>query len=308
MKLRLRHIPSLAFGMAMLFWLCACNPFGGNTTAKTGVTSNSTATPTALQALQNATNAMAQLKTVHLTMHAASSTKAVNANNIATSAAQSISSTIKAEGDQIFPDQASLHFTMSQVGVAKTASTSEIVTNKKLYLQGAQGPWYVTNMSTLTGTSAIVPQIANYNNLLVLAQRASIADHGSVLLNGQTVRYMTVTFDKSSLKDLLNATGQLGSLSAQQQQDLNTYLNKIDLQQSELDLWLSPTTSYVQRMELKIMMNIDTNSLATPTATTPAKVASDSDTVIDYSKFNTPVTITAPANAIPSNQAKTTAG
>jgi len=71
-----------------------------------------------------------------------------------------------------------------------------------------------------------------------------------------------------------------------------------------VDFWIDENTSYVHQMDEKISLKLDTSALGTTgtpagTSTTAASSATTTDTLIDLSKFNQPVTITAPANAIP---------
>lgn len=136
MKLRSGRLFSLTFGMVMLFWLCACSPFGGNTTMSP-VGAKPTVAP--IKVLQNAANAMAQLKTVHLDMNVTTATKATGSTSSVIAESSSVS--VKAEGDQVFPDQTSLHLTVDQMNGTKPVNASEIVTNKKMYLQNAKGQW-----------------------------------------------------------------------------------------------------------------------------------------------------------------------
>ena len=68
--------------------------------------------------------------------------------------------------------------------------------------------------------------------------------------------------------------------------------------------WIDETQFYLHKLELKLNLNADTSSLATPAATTtsiPTDVASNLDTVINLSNFNQPVSITPPANATPTD-------
>ena len=145
---------------------------------------------------------------------------------------------------------------------------------------------------------------ANYNNLLNVAQKATLTDHGEQTLNGQSLRHITVAFGKDALKDLLNATGETSKLSAAQQQHLDTLLNNIKLVNPTLDVWIDEATHYVHRMELKFSLNIDTSTLKVPTASTasmPGNISTSVDAIIDYSKFNESITISAPTNAIPTS-------
>jgi hypothetical protein len=246
---------------------------------------------------------MKQLKTLHVNMNVATTTQTGGAATTTPTTPQAITLNIKAVGDEILPDQASLQLSLNQTVGGQGLNYAQIITGQKLYIQNPKGQWYVLDLATFTGATGnpfASAQASNYNNLLPIAQKATLVDNGNETLNGQTVRHLTATFGKDALNDLLNATGQLNNLKTQQQQQLENILNAINLDKPTLDLWLDPTTAYVQRMELKLTITVNMNTLMTPTPnqiTTPANLSSTVDTVIDYSNFNTPVTITAPTNA-----------
>ena len=70
-------------------------------------------------------------------------------------------------------------------------------------------------------------------------------------------------------------------------------MSKINVSKPTLDLVIDETTSYFHRLELNMDLTINTGATA--------GITSDSDIVIDYSKFNEPVNITAPAGATPTD-------
>src|SRR5579859_5400781 len=97
---------------------------------------------TAGQLLTNSANAMKQVKSLHMDM-----TMSVNAamsglqNNSSTSLFPGNTNvTVKASGDEVMPDQSSLNLSASAPG---KFSFAEIVKGNKLYMQNAQGQWYV---------------------------------------------------------------------------------------------------------------------------------------------------------------------
>jgi len=142
------------------------------------------------------------------------------------------------------------------------------------------------------------------NKLLNIAQNAKLTDDGTVMLNGQKLRRLTVTFGKDALVQLLNASGQSNSALPQQSKD--QLIKSVKEFNGTVDFWIDENTSYVHQVEEKLMMKLDTSALAaTPTSTgtsaAPGSVTSNTDTIIDLSKFNQPVTIKAPANAIPTD-------
>lgn len=279
----------LLLAMMLVVLLSACSTVGGSS-------------QTAQQVLQNSLNAMKQLKSTHVETKSASTINYGTSNSTSTSSTQKpLTINVTASGDEVLPDKASLHVSLGQ-GVGNGFSLSEIILGKQLYIQNAKGQWYSLDTSKFKGSSGnslAQSNPANYNKLLTIAQKATYVDHGTQTLNGQSLRHITVTFDKNALKDLLNATGQ--------QEKTNALLNNVKLINPTLDLWIDESTSYVHHMELKFGMNINMSSLqssgsSTPTSTsTPANITTNFDTIIDFSKFNEAITINAPSNAIPTS-------
>ena len=270
---------SLGLGMALLSLLSACSFLGLGATQQGNIQSQTPA-----QALQSAATAMQHLKSAHITMNVGTTANGGNAAN------QQGTLTVRADGDQMFPGQSSLHMSIGPMMGGTPTNFVEVVTGDQLYVQNAQGQWHVISQKDLTGSPFSAIQVSNYNSLLMLSQQATVTDHGQETLNGQMTRHITMTFNSNALKSLLSATGQLGSLSAQQQQDLNQELSQIKLTSSTFDVWISPTNSYVSRMELKFSISSNNDS-------------SSVDATIDYSKYDEQVTIAAPAGAIPVNTA-----
>jgi hypothetical protein len=279
---------SLGLGMALLCLLSACS-FLGLGGAQQGVTQSQTPA----QVLQNAATAMQHLKSAHITMNVGTT---ANGGNTA-GQQQNNTLTVRADGDQVFPGQSSLRMSIGPMTGGTPTIFTEVVTGNQLYVQNSQGQWHVISEQNLAGSPFSAIQVSNYNNLLMLAQKATLTDHGEEMLNGQTTRHITMTFNSDALKSLLSATGQLGSLSTQQQQDLNQELSQIKLNASTLDVWIDTTNSYVSRMELRFSISSAANSNGSTNET------SSVDATIDYSKYNESVTISAPAGAIPVNNA-----
>ncbi len=257
---------------------------------------------TALQVLQNSATAMQKLKSSHIDF---SLTGSANASGTATptsaTSPSSMSFSVKGNGDEALPGQESLHITTAQ-----GTSLAEIVLGNKVYIQNAKGQWYVLDKSSLqgmTGNPFSGIDISNMKDILALAQHAKITDHGDQNLNGQSLRHITIALDKQGLQQLLTQNGQLASVIGQQ--NVNTIINSTKGFSSTLDIWIDETQFYVHRTELKLNINENLGSLTnngTPTATTgsvPSNVSTTIDSIVDLSKFNETVNITAPANAIP---------
>ena len=250
---------------------------------------SSSGSQTPLQVLQKSLTAMQQLKAVHINMKLTSNGDWGRSSKSSTAQPFSVSAT--ANGDEVRPDKSMLHLSIGQ-----GYNVAETTLGKLLYVQNSKGQWYVLDTSKSKG-SANNPftsmNSSTYNKLLAIAQKATYTDHGVQTLNGESLRHITVTFSKDVLKDLLNAS----NLSALQQQRANTLVNNAKLVNPTLDVWVDESTSYVHHMELIFDMNVNTSSFGTSVSSSTINV----DMTVDYSKFNVPVTISAPGNAIPTN-------
>ena len=275
--------------------------------ACSSITGSSGSSQTALQILQKSANAMKGLKTVHFDMNLGESLKLSTTTSTSTTPSN-YTINVKANGDEVLPNQVSLQLTTAINGSSSSnIKFAETVTGGKVYIQNTKGKWFVLDESQFksAGSNPFAgTNVSGYNTLLTLAQKATFVDHGDQTLNGQSLRHITVNLGKNTLSDLLNATGALNKLNTQQQQDMNKLLKSIQLQNASLELWIDESTYYVHQMEIKFTMNINTAGLVTPTAgssSASSNVSTATDITINYSKFNAPVTITAPANATPTN-------
>ncbi len=258
--------------------------------------SGSSSNLTVLQVLQNSATAMQKLKSSHIDFSLTGSANAsATATPTSTSSPSSASFSVKGNGDEALPNE-SLHITTMQ-----GSNLAEIVLGSKVYVQNAKGQWYVLDKSSLqgmTGNPFSGIDTSNITDILALAQHAQITDHGDQTLNGQSLRHITIALDKQGLQQLLTQNGQMASVIGQQA--VNTIINGTKGFNSTLDIWIDETQFYVHRTELKLNVNAN---LSAATATTggnvPANVSTTIDSIVDLSKFNETVNITAPANAIP---------
>ncbi|MGH2496468.1 MAG: DUF6612 family protein [Ktedonobacteraceae bacterium] len=288
-------LPGLLIMVAVLFMLSAC---GGSSV-------------TAGQLLSNSANAMKQIKSLHLDMTA---TVNVGVSGLPSSgSSSSIPSnsniTVNASGDEVMPDQTSLKLSASGFGAGKFAF-AEIVKGNQLYIQNAQGQWYVMDKSKLEGTTNSIGNLLSnasapdFSKLLnMLEKDVTVVDHGDETLNGASLRHITVTLDKNGLAKLLENTDQLKGIT---QQNINELLNSVNNFNASLDFWFDEATSYIHRFELKLNTAVDASKLGSPTTGTttgtPSGFSLKADITVDLSKFNDPsIKITAPANAIPTD-------
>lgn len=290
---------SLMVGTLLLVILSACNTPSATQAPK------SQAPKSANQVLLDSFTTMKQLKTVHVDLHG--TTEVTTSSGTATTQGTTVNVNLSGNGDEILPDQASMHLVMSMNLGATTTSfnMAEIVKDKQLYMQNQKGKWYQLDSSALGASGSMNPfagtNLSSYTQLLDVAQKAKIADHGNQSLGGQSLRHISVLFGKDALKDLLEASGQAGSFSTSQQ----ALLDKITLDKPTLDLWIDPSNSYIHSLELKYTMNMDLKGATTATSTTPSAspsaMAMGIDMAVNYSKFNEAVKITVPTDAVPAS-------
>lgn len=254
---------------------------------------------TPLQVLQKSANAMQKLNSVHFETTTGGAFLAGNAGTPATPAASNGSFNLKASGDALLPNQE-----RSRVTVNQNINFAEVVTADKVYVQNTKGQWYVLDKSTLQGYAGSNPfagiNLSDMTDWLALLQHVQITDHGTQSLNGENLRHITAALDKASLKQLLASNGQLSSVFGSQ--NIDKALDAAKSLTATLDAWIDESTFYVHRTELKFNLSSDLSSLlGTPTATAPSNVTTTLDSIVDLSKFNEPVKITPPANAIPTD-------
>lgn len=265
------------------------------------------------QVLQNSAKAMKQLKSAHFDLKAASNllvtaATPTAATPTATPVADQVNVNITGSGDENLPDQQSLQITIGQNITGQNISFSEIALGNKVYIKNPKGQWYVLDKSVLEG--AIGNPFAGINidpgSLLNLLQNAQLVDHGAEALNGQSLRHIAASLDKVGLKLLLTSNPQLSKLFGQQ--NIDNVIDHAKAFQATADLWIDETNFYVHRAELKFNLVEDLSSLnnsatpgATPTVAPLSGLTTNFDSVTDLSNFNQPVTITPPANAIPTD-------
>jgi hypothetical protein len=291
---RVRYIPLVILPVLLL--ISACSPSLG--------TGNSSLT--VLQVLQNSAKAMKDLKSAHIETKTTGTLQTLGTpGKPAPATASPLMFRVSGSGDEALPEQEQLQVAVSQGKSGSPANLAEIVQGDKVYVQNTKGQWYVLDKSALEGFTGNPFSGINGldpNALLGLLQDTQITDHGDEVLNGESLRHISVALDKAGFKKILDSDPQLGNLFGQQ--NIDTLLNNTKLFASSLDLWIDETNFYVHRTELKINIDEDISSLSqslTPVVTfpLPAGVITSFDSTLDLSKFNDPVTITPPAGAIP---------
>ncbi len=293
---KVRYIPLVLLPVLLL--ISACSPSLG--------TGNSSLT--VLQVLQNSAKAMKDLKSAHIETKTPGTLQSIGTPGTPTpTTARSLMFKVSGSGDEALPNEEQLQVTVSQGKNSSPANLAEIVQGDKVYVQNTKGQWYVLDKSELEGFTGNPFSGINGldpNALLGLLQDTQITDHGDELLNGESLRHISVALDKAGFKKILNSDPQLGNLFGQQ--NIEIILNSTKLFASSLDLWIDETNFYVHRTEFKINVDEDISSLSrslTPVVRfpLPAGVITSFDSTLDLSKFNDPVTITPPTGAIPTD-------
>jgi len=255
---------------------------------------------------------MKNLKSAHIDTKTSGSlqtvgTSATPITGTPTSTASRFPFTIAGSGDEALPSQEALQIAVDQVTNSAPTKLAEIVQGDKVYIQNAKGQWYVLDKNTLAGfagnpfagVSGLDPK-----NLLGLLQDTQITDNGDQVLNGESLRHITISLDKAGFKKILDNDPQLTNLFGQQ--NITTILNSTKAFTSSLDLWIDETNFYVHRTELKVDLGVDISPISqqlTPVVTfpLPAGVITILASTLDLSKFDVPVAITPPSGAIPTD-------
>ena len=317
MKIHKRHSILFIALATVLLLISACSPSIGGTGGSS---------LTVLQLLQNSSTAMGKLKSAHVDLKVNGSGQTITSTTAGTPTATATTGTpttttnqvtysLTGSGDEALPKEEAMQFNVTQSATNTTNNFAQIVQGDKIYIKNSKGQWYVLNKSILKGY--VDNPFSGINSpdltvLLGLLQHTQITDKGVETLNGQTLRHIIIAMDKAALKQFLSNNPQL--LDILGQQNLNAFIDNTKTFSSSVDLWIDETTSYVHRTELKFNLGVDTGSLShliTPTVTTvvvPSNIATNFDSIVDLSKFNDPITITPPTNAIPTNDPTTVFG
>lgn len=282
----------------LVLLLGACGTGAGSGSATGSSTPVASLTPA--QLLQRTATTMGQLKSVSYTMSSVGG-MTLPSFSTASSKSSTISTTTKASGVAVPPANAKLQLSMTILG--QTLTFSEVVKGQKVYIQNQKGQWYVVDKSASQVSSFANTDVTGYDKLLTLKD-VKVTDDGKTLLNGASMRHLTITFGKNALSDLMNTTGTLNNLTASEKQQMGKALQNMTIKNTVLDVWIDNTTAYLSRFQLQFDLNMDMSKLITPTPGTSASSLSldmNQNTTIDYSKFNAPVTIATPSNATPTS-------
>jgi hypothetical protein len=264
--------------VALLFLLAAC-----------GIPGLASTPPTPAQTLQNSAQAMSQLKSVHFDLSQAS--LAIPSSSSATNG---ITFNVTGQGDTVSPDQVSVNLALGQNPLLNLVSTGG-----KVYVQVMGGVWYSTDASKIKDSlQKIFSQspATRLGQIMVILQNAKLTDHGQESLGGTSLDHITATLDQQTLQTL---NAQLnGLLPADAQNGQN------QITQAAIDLWIDQSTGYVHQVKLDVVARVDTSALkqyAQSGLDGSAVVSVELKAQLNFSKFNQPVTIQAPANSVPAS-------
>jgi hypothetical protein len=283
----------MALMVSALFLVSACTQPGTGSG-----TSSGTSSLTTLQVLQNSENAMKQLKSSHVELQSTSNyqTTGTSTSSSSTLLPPNGTANITASGDEALPDTEQLQLTVNQ-----STKLAQIVQGNDIYIQNAQGKWYVLNKNNFSGLVGNPLSGVNFdqNSLLGLVEHANITDHGDENLNGQSLRHISAALDKTAVVQLLNANPQIANQFGQQ--NVNDLVNKMKSFQSTLDVWIDESQFYVHQAQFKLNLTADTSGVG---GSGQSSTTGNLNTTVDLSKFNETVTITPPSNATPTNNPK----
>jgi len=282
----------MALLVCALFLVSACSQPGIGSSTSSGGSSLTT-----LQVLQNSENAMKQLKSSHVELQSTSNYQATGAapsnNGSSTLIPPNGTANITASGDEALPNAEQLQITVNQ-----NTKMAQIIQGNNVYIQNAQGKWYVLNKDDFAGLVGNPLSGVNFdqNSLLGLIEHANISDHGDENVSGQSLRHISAALDKTALTQLLTANPQIASQFGQQ--NVNDLVNKMKSFQSTLDVWIDESQFYVHQAQFKLNLTADTSGV---NGSGQSSTTGNLNTTVNLSKFNETVNITPPSNATPTS-------
>jgi hypothetical protein len=261
--------------------------------------------------LNRSVEAMQKLKTSHFALDTSISTNLgglLASSYDDTSASDSdLTLTAKANGQIQYPNQSAFDFQfhMPTAGQNQDRQFSAVVKDSQAYFKGKDGKWYVTDLSSGGMINEILAssQVANYNKLLELGNKATLTDHGVEDRNGEKLRHITLTFDKTTLNEVFGSLGLTGNQNSRQQL-LSQFVDRLNVKTLTLDTWIDEATAYLHHLDFKLDVSLDTKSLGSlvpSNMSLPPTVTLKIDLGVDLTKFDEPVKIEIPQNATPAN-------
>lgn len=288
-------ISLLVCAITLFFSACAADAPSGNT-GKKDQPSIPKSSYTLQQVLQKSSDAMKKLQAAHIELSSESNNQMSNGKT---------ASILKGSGDEVQPDQQQFKLTLNSF--EQTIPIAEVIKGDKVYIQNPEKKWFVTSTRTYASMAAnpFAGVTFDPQDLLPVLSQITVQDHDLEAVDGQNMRHITATMNKDALKQVLTGSTQLQKIQGQQY--LLALLDSATSIQASMDVWIDETNFYMHRAQLKIKLQTGTHA-STPTSTdttapTPGAnttiTAMDINTTLNWSKFNQPVTITAPTDATP---------
>jgi hypothetical protein len=280
-------------GLALLLALLVFSACGSTATA--GSSNYSSA-----EVLQKSAQAMQKLKSAHIDLNSnvqasgtATAPTTTNDGSTPVPTSSEVNFTVKGSGDEQLPGQEQLDLTINVFDQA--VNVAEVVKDGKVYVQNNQGKWFVLDKTAFQATPTPFTGVnIDPTTLLSAIQNLNVDDHGDEMLNGQSLRHITIKLDKNALKQVINSNPQLKGLFGQQ--DVDTVLSAVKSLDSSVDVWIDENDFYLHQTELKLTTSIDSSAI---NKNAPSSLWTKLDFTADLSKFNDPVTISAPTDATP---------
>ncbi len=265
---------SLGGLLALLLLLAACSVPGLG------------ATSTPSQTLQNSAAAMAKLNSVHVDLQTTLNARANNASG-------GVTFSLTGHGDAALPSDASINLALGQNPLLAVISKGS-----KVYVQTGNGVWYWLDKNTIKNAAQnfFSQSLATrLGQIMTVVENANLTDHGQESLNGTSLDHITATLDQQTLQTL---NTQLAGLLPQ-----GVQTGQSQITAASLDLWIDQSTGYVHQAILNVTTQVDMTALkpfmgqsnSGITGVVPVTVKAQ----VNFSKFNQPVNIQAPANSVP---------
>lgn len=266
---------SLVGMLALLFVLAACSVPGIAGTS-----------PSPAQTLQNSAQAMSKLSAVHIDLQAGLSLQSSTSNG-------GMTFNLAGQGDATKAGDASVQLSLGQSPLLGVISKGQTV-----YVQLRKGTWYSVSRSQITdATQNFFSQslVTRLEQLMAVAQNAKLTDHGPESLNGTQLDHITAVLDQQTLQQLNTQLSAMIPAKAQNGQNQIT--------QASLDLWIDQSTSYVHQAILNLTAQVDAQAVqhltGQSTGSTSGTLPATLKAQLNFSKFNQPINIQAPANSTP---------
>lgn len=266
---------SLVGMLALLFVLAACSVPGLASTSLTPA-----------QTLQNSAQAMSKLSSVHIDLQAGLSLQSSSSNG-------SMTFNLTGQGDAAKSGDASV-----QISLGSSPLLAVISKGQTVYVQFKNGTWYSATKDQIKDTSQnfFSQSLATrLEQIMTLAQNAKLTDHGQESLNGTSLDHITAVLDQQTLQAL---NSQLSGLIPVKNQNSQNQIS-----QASLDLWIDQSTSYVHQAILNVTAQVDAQAVqhltGQATGSTSGTLPVTVKAQVNFSNFNQPVNIQAPANSTP---------